>query len=396
MKIKAIIYQIVTIFKPQKTLGMFIATYIARNHSEKTVRRDYMTTQSSKVRGWLQFSIVLLLPTVVAIHFGGPAGCSGSTSTTSSTSGTTTCAKGSNDFYVVENASCVVNSGKLSRVNPDVPCKEEFLTGLDCPVDFVLSTVDTNIGYLSLRTNGTGAKPGEIYEVDLSQTTAALKKTQMNANFNKSFVSPAGLALIENLTQAERDVYCGGNTITSTVLMVADEGTADGGTVWIWCINTSDFDQNLTPIALISVTADGVENPRGVDFVDRDTVVVTAHTTGDTGGVVVQKDITSTSAATVVATGFSTSIKDILVDTDGTFYVADAGDGTINQVNLSAGTVTEAITGLNSPRDGVRSSSTTFLITEFGDNDVVSVSSTGTLTTVTTGLTLDGPDGIAK
>lgn len=360
-----------------------------------------MTTQLSQIRGWLQFSIVLLLPVIAAIHFGGPAGCSGSTSTTSSSGGgTSTCATGSNDFYVVENASCAVNSGKLSRVNPDVPCKEEFLTGLDCPVDFVRSTVDTNIGYLSLRTNnsadGTGAQPGEIYEVDLSQTTAALKKTQMNANFNKRFVSPAGLALIENLTQAERDIYCGGNTITSTVLMVADEGTADGGTVWIWCINTSDFDENLTPIALISVTADGVENPRGVDFVDRDTVVVTAHTTGDTGGVVVQKDITSTSAATVVATGFSTSIKDILVDTDGTFYVADAGDGTINQVDLSASTVTEVATGLNGPRDGVRNSSTTFLLTEFGDNDVVSATSAGAITTVTTGLTLDGPDGIAK
>ncbi|MDO8644894.1 MAG: hypothetical protein Q7S00_08030, partial [bacterium] len=166
-----------------------------------------------------RFSVFLFL------FLGTLAGC-GSTSTPAASSGS--CASGSHDFYVVENAQCAAASGKLSRVNPDVPCKKEVLTGLNCPIDFVFSTVDDGIGYLSSRTDG-------IYQVNVTAETKTLIVTDTN------IISPAGLFLLEDLTTIENDEICGGNTLTDAVLLIADEGTTDdGGMVWRWCLITDD------------------------------------------------------------------------------------------------------------------------------------------------------------
>lgn len=327
--------------------------------------------------------------------------CGGASTGTGGSAEDTDCAFSDNDFYVVENASCETNAGKLSRLNPDETCKEEILTQLDCPVDFVLSS-DGRSGYLSLHTNNAVGgvfdnQPGEIYAVDVVSKTKIL----MNETYNRSFVRPSGIALIEGLSQAERDQFCGGNTIVQDLLVVADQGeeaetsgTSDSGTVWAWCVNTDDYEQSLTPMAVLSLGADQMENPRGVAVLNRETLIVTAQATDDSQGLLLVKDIDSTSAAEISVEGFSSEIGDVTID--GTVaFVADGGSGTIVTVPLTGGDV-EVISGFTTPADILVGSDNTLVITQSSENNVVATDLLESLTSLTPGISLETPMGVAR
>ncbi len=365
-------------------------------------------------------SIFVLFCLAGAAAAGGTGGCGAAA--TGGGGNNSDCVAGDSDFYVVENADCEDDAGKLSRINPDVPCKEVILSNLDCPVDFVMGS--NGIGYLSERTNnsaeavegagGVGAgesQPGNIYEVDVSGKA----KTLMNEVTGRSFVSPAGLALMEDLSQDERDAFCGGNTVVQMALLIADEGLdtqeadADGGTVWIWCVNTDDFSESLTPIAVLSAGSDQMENPRGVAVLSRSfsdpnetTLIVTADSVDDTSGVVVRKAITSNDAAEVVSTGsFTTSLKDITIDGSDRPVLADAGgDGMVALLRLDEGEF-DFISDFDGPQD-ILPLGTMYLVTEYGAGRVVMVTDIDDAAAdadpinLTEGLTLDGPDGISR
>lgn len=333
---------------------------------------------------------IVFVAVVVALN-----GC-GSTSTTSNT---TSCAAGSNDFYVVENASCVAAAGKLSRVNPDAVCKEEILTGLNCPVDFVLSTMLDNIGYISSRTDG-------IYQVNLAQ------KTKTHIVTVKNIVSPAGLFLLENLTHDEKTVTCGNSqALVDAILMVADEGTdPDGGIIWLWCLISNDptiLSDGSNPSPIWEIGPAQILHPRGVVIKNRTQVFATGLRT----------DVVNTSQAalatwelasaeTIVpdfltsAGDFSSDIKDVALDSDGNVLVADPGQNAVFRYDTTAGTLTALQPSLTGgPRDVIPSGAAgTYWVTQF-DDGVVSATTFvngSTPTTVTTGITLSGPDGIAK
>lgn len=313
----------------------------------------------------------------------------------SSTTPASSCAAGSNDFYVVENASCTAGAGKLSRINPDAVCKDEILTGLNCPVDFVLSTVDTGIGYLSSRTNG-------ILQVNLNQKTTTSIVTTTN------IVSPAGLFILESITEAEREGPCGGNTMVDAILMVADEGTdLDGGMVWRWCLITDDptiLSDGSNPSPVSEVSPAQIKHPRGVVVKNRTQVFASGlnpDTDGallfgwtlDEGALIVPDHLTS-------AGSFSGSIKDVSLDSDGNVLVADPGNNAVFRYNPTAMTLTTLSPSLTGgPRDVVPTGSGgAYLVTQFDDGIVSQTTFVAdtTATTVTTGLTLSGPDGIAK
>jgi hypothetical protein len=292
--------------------------------------------------------------------------CGGASTGTGGSAEDTDCAFSDNDFYVVENASCETNAGKLSRLNPDETCKEEILTQLDCPVDFVLSS-DGRSGYLSLHTNNAVGgvfdnQPGEIYAVDVVSKTKIL----MNETYNRSFVRPSGIALIEGLS----------------------------GTVWAWCVNTDDYEQSLTPMAVLSLGADQMENPRGVAVLNRETLIVTAQATDDSQGLLLVKDIDSTSAAEISVEGFSSEIGDVTID--GTVaFVADGGSGTIVTVPLTGGDV-EVISGFTTPADILVGSDNTLVITQSSENNVVATDLLESLTSLTPGISLETPMGVAR
>lgn len=342
----------------------------------------------------------LILRQLVGIFFIVVAvGISGCGSSSTSTAGAdSTCATGTNDFYVVENASCVAGEGKLSRINPDVVCKQEVLTALNCPVDFVLSTVDTGIGYLSSRTDG-------ILQVNLTQKTTISIVTTTN------IVSPAGLFLLENITESERDGPCGGNTLVDAILMIADDGTElDGGMVWRWCLITDDptilaDGSNPSPVSEISPAQ--IKHPRGVVIKNRTQVFATGHNpdiddttqsallatwTLDSGEIIVPTFLTS-------AGDFSGDIKDVSLDSDGTVLIADPGNNAVFRYDPTAATLTTLTPGLTGgPRDVLPVTlNSEYLISQFSDGVVSSTNLAGSAaTTVTTGITLSGPDGLAK
>lgn len=303
------------------------------------------------------------------------------------------CASGANDFYVVENNACAIDGGALSRVNPDVPCKEQILTGLDCPIDFVLGS--GGIGYLSLRTNDPvgpeNAQPGQIYQVDV----VAKQAYPMNDGaFFRQMVAPTGLALLENLSDAEQDAFCGGNTIIRDILFIADEGDL-AGTVWMWCINTESFDDSLTLMAVLSAGADQMKNPRGVAVVDRSTLYVTARSVTDGSGILLSKGITSTSQASVEVSGFTSEIKDVAVDLDDSLLISDGGLGEIWRF-VPGDNVYLAQEGLGGPRDILVRGVKDYVITEFDTNSLVgSELVDGAATNIAETITLAGPDGIA-
>lgn len=311
----------------------------------------------------------------------------------SSTGGGTTssCADGSNDFYVVENASCADGAGKLSRVNPDALCKEEILTGLNCPIDFVLSTEDTGIGYLSTRTDG-------VLRVDVNEKTSFVIQNDVT-------VASTALFLMENITAAEQEDLCGGNVLPDAVLFVADEGINESGAVLRWCLITDDPDtlesNNPNPTTIIS-TAD-IENPRGITVQDRTTVYVTGilAQTDDTEedqevGVLMQASVEGTDV-TLISNQFSTEVKEISLEDDGTLLVVDAGNDAIFRVDIEADTLTTLQTDLGGPRDILSLGDGNYNITQFDSDNVVQSALDGeTPTVLTTGLTLDGPNGIAQ
>lgn len=315
--------------------------------------------------------------------------------------GSSSCTAGSNDFYVVENASCADGAGKLSRINPDTPCKEEILTGLNCPVDFILSTVDSEIGYLSSRTDG-------ILQVNLSQETTVTISTTTN------IVSPAGLFLMESITEAEREGPCGGNTLVDAILLIADEGTADGGMVWRWCLITDDADileSGTNPSPVSELPPSQVKNPRGVVVQNRTQVYVTGQ----------NPDISDSSQSAVLATwvlnalesnvatfitdpgDLSSDVKDLILDSDGTILIADPGQNAVLRYDPTAGTLTTSSGFTGGPRDIIPigtndDGNAEYFVSEF-DDAVVSRTTFiegANITNATDGLTLSGPDGIAK
>lgn len=332
---------------------------------------------------------------------------SGSSSDSGSGSGSGTsassCASSDNEFYVVENASCASGAGKLSRVNPDVPCKEEKLTELNCPVDFVLSTVDSGIGYLSSRTDG-------IYQVNLND------KTKTKIVSAKKIVAPAGLFLLESITAAEREGPCGGNTLVDAILMIADAGTdLDGGMIWRWCLITDDasiLSGGTNPDPVSEVPPSQVKHPRGVVVKNRSDVYITGDNPdiSDTARspVLAYRELNKNEQGTVeflTASGaLSSSVTDLIVDSDGTLLIADPGNNAIVRYDPSAKSLTTVHSSLTGgPLDLIRYSTDSsgngeYLVTQFSDGVVskTTLVSGATVTTVTTGLTLSGPDGIAQ
>lgn len=313
----------------------------------------------------------------------------------STTSGTSSCAAGSNDFYVVENASCTSGAGKLSRINPTALCKEEILTGLNCPVDFVLSSVDSGIGYLSSRTDG-------VFQVNLTQKTTTHIATTTN------IVSPTSLFLMENITESERAGPCGGNTLVDAILMVADEGTdIDGGMVWRWCLITDDptiLSDGSNPSPVSEVGPAQIKHPRGVVVKGRTQVYASGLNPDNDNAMLFGWTLNSAQIIVpnhlTTAGAFSSTIKDVALDADGNVLVADAGNSAVlryNTATTALTTLTPSLTG--GPRDVVYTGSGgSYLVTQFTDGVVSQTTfETGSsATTVTTGLTLSGPDGIAK
>ncbi len=337
------------------------------------------------------------------------AGCGAATtasdSTSSGSSGTnsSSCASGSNDFYVVENAACASGAGKLSRINPDATCKAEILTALNCPIDFVHSAVDKNIGYLSSKTDG-------ILQVNLSaQTTTKISTT-------KRIIAPAGLALLENISSSEREGPCGGNTLVDSILLIADEGSElDGGMIWRWCListQPSILATGSNPSPVSEVPPSQVKHPHGVAVKNRTSVFITGQNPdiSDTSlsAVLAFRELNKNEVGTVEfltkSGDFSNTIKDLTIDSDGTLLIVDAGKSAILRYDNSAKTLTTLSTGFTgSPRDIVQSGTdssgnATYLISQ-SDSGVISkttFASGSSLSTVTTGLTLSGPEGIAK
>lgn len=319
--------------------------------------------------------------------------CGGSSATTDTSTGTGTasCAAGDNDYYVVENAECAANSGKLTRINPDAtdgPCSEEILPGLDCPVDFIFSS-QTNIGYLSVRTTNTGNTPGEIYQVNVSAKTKTL--------IFDGLIVPGGLAILENLTSAEQDSYCGGNALQSALLFIADEGTDEGGLVRYSCLNLDTPAADSSLLQSLATFAEGFENPRGVALNGRTEVVFTAHTTGDTGGLLLRKEIDSTGSATVVSTIFTVDVKDLSVDSGSTFLICDAGDDTVTRMDIDNADASTSLSGFNGARDIVSDGNDQYLVSLFDDNavGVTTLVAGSDILNASTDLTLAEPDGIA-
>lgn len=345
----------------------------------------------------MRAGVVFFLFTFVVL--GTITACGGGTSSTSGTStssGSDSCAEGSNDFYVVENASCTAGEGKLSRINPDVPCKEEILTGLNCPVDFVLSAVDAGIGYLSSRTDG-------ILQVNVTAGTTTTIATTV------TLVSPAGLFLLENITEAEREGPCGGNTLVDAILMIADEGTADdGGMIWRWCLITDDADvlaDGTNPSPVSEVGPAQIKRPRGVVVVDRAQVYATGilAATDDADEYAALATWELNEAALIVPTfltdegDFSDNVKDLVEDSDGTLLIADPDQESIFRYDVGAATLTGVTGFTGGPRD-VLPGSDSYFVSQF-DDGAISQSTLvegSDITNATEGLTLSGPDGMAQ
>jgi hypothetical protein len=322
-----------------------------------------------------------------------------STACTTSSVGSdaTSCADGSNDFYVVENASCVDGDGKLSRVNLDAVCKEEILTNLNCPVDFVLSTVDSGIGYLSSRTDG-------ILQVDLNAATTTSIAT------TTTIVSPAGLFLLENMTEDEREGPCGGNTLVDAILMIADEGTdADGGMVWRWCLITDDPDilsggTNPSPVSEVGPAQ--IKHPRGVVIVDRTQVYATGvlAATDDAEEYAALSTWELNEAEIIVPTfltaagDFSDNVKDISKDSDGTLLIADPDSETVFRYDIGTDTLTGVTGFTGGPRDILPIGIDSYFVSQFDDGNVLQTALVdgSDITNATEGLTLSGPNGMAQ
>lgn len=312
-----------------------------------------------------------------------------SSACSSSSSSTSSCTEGSGDFYVVENASCTDGEGKLSRINPDEICKEEILTELNCPVDFVLSSEDAGIGYLSTQTDG-------VMQVDLNAKTSFVIQ-------NTVTVAATGLFLMENVTDTENEDLCGGNTLTDAILFVADEGIDESGAVLRWCLVSDDPDNlasnNPDPVVILSTAF--IENPRGITVKDRTTVYVTgilAQTTeeSDEVGILIEATVEGTDSA-IVSDDFSTEIKEVRLDDDGTLLIADAGNQAIYRVDLDESTLTTVQTGLSGPRDILPVGDGNYNITQFSEDNVVqSFLDETEPTELTTTLSLSGPEGIAQ
>ena len=331
---------------------------------------------------------------------GGPKANSGNEDAQNGTS----CASGDNDFYVVENASCKLDLGKLSRVNPDLHCKEIILSVLDCPTDFVKG--GGAVGYLSLRTNnavgGSGeAQPGQIYQVNLKEKT----KTLINDGSDQVFLRPMGLAVIEDLTPTEVTNFCGENVVAQTLLMVADEGVdsadvsaSDGGRVWSWCLNVDNLSQSLPPQPALTAGSDQMENPRGVAILNRSIFFATAQSPDDAKGLVLQKSIAGSGTAEIISDVFTNKIADIGLTLDGSPLVVDSGEGSVSKLNLGKGT-RSSLTGLGGAKDALAlSDEDRYFVTEFDAANVEKISLIEETETqkVTTDVILDGPMGISR
>lgn len=290
----------------------------------------------------------------------------------------------------------------MSRVNPDALCKEEVLTGLNCPVDFVLSTADTGIGYLSSRTDG-------ILQVNLTSKTSTQIVTTSN------ITSPAGLFLIENLTTTENDEWCGGNTLTDATLFIADEGTElDGGMIWRWCLITDDtsvLSGGSNPSPVSEVGPGQIKHPRGVMVLNRTTGYATGHnpdiSDSTQSALLARWTINNTEVNVptfLTAAGeISSSVKDLALDADGKILIGDPGQNGVLRYDIDADTLTLLTPFAGGPRDilpignnsdGVQE----YLVSQFDDGALSRTTFVvgTTPTTATTGITLDGPDGLAQ
>lgn len=331
------------------------------------------------------------------------SGCGSTTSTTTTTTPTsdTSCAAGDNDFYVVENAACASGEGKLSRVNPDALCKDEILTSLDCPIDFVLSAVDAGIGYLSSRVDG-------IIQVNVTaKTKTEIPCDNCFTNNAEAIGGPTSLFLMENITSSEKASLCAGISdedflaTVDAILWIADEGGSDAGSVLSWCLVTSDAaSDQASPNTIISTAM--LENPRGVAVKDRTTVYATGIVPG-TGATLVSRNVDGSGAVSILSTDVSTDVKDIIFDSDGTLLIADPGANAVLRYNETEGTI-ETLPGFTGgPRDilpiGNNSEGNAeYLVSEFDDNVVsrTTLIEDTEITSATTGITLSGPNGITK
>ncbi|MBI4211216.1 MAG: hypothetical protein HY540_01125 [Deltaproteobacteria bacterium] len=333
---------------------------------------------------------------LIAIAFTVACGSSGS-----DTTGNSSCAAGSNDFYVVESACSTANAGKLVRVNPDAACKDTILSSLDCPVALVLESNGT--GYLSEVTQ-TASKPtgqeqpGNIYYIDVNNKT----KTLVNDGRNRVFMAPKALFLGQ-ISSEDTSKGLGCTNGTSRILFVADEGNDTSGTVWKWCLDTANLTGSPEPIAEISSDQTAMINPRGIETLDGKYLLVTARSADGTQGILVRKEIGLAGSTAIVSfenNFFTNNLKFIIKDTntaDTNFLIVDAGDGTVSRYDTTAGTARALQNNLDGPRDALPIGDGYYLVSLFGGNQVVKTKLNGdTPTNVATGLTFDAPENIAQ
>ncbi|GEM_PF-6620566 len=331
------------------------------------------------------------------VFFGSCGGGSSSSSSGCTITGDSSpsCASGSNDFYVVENGAGASCAGKLSRVNPDAGCKEVIAAGFTAPIDIVFAT--STIGFMSTCPAGGDAtlaltKPGQIWKVDLSQS--GTNRVSLFQD-EEAWLCPEGLAY--NASADNTSFGCL-TTNTDGVLLIADTGSTQGGTVWSLCLNNGAFSAAMT-----TTQSAGIQNPRGVVFENTTTFIANGKNPADNSqGRLSEFNLGSGGSSTILTDALNPTMKDISIDPlNNSLLIADINTGS------TAGQIVRCVLGvgcmtvqsdLSGPRDVLPRGTQDYLITQFDGGDVVMAALAGgnTSTSVTSGITLSYPDGIAK
>lgn len=314
-----------------------------------------------------------------------------------------TCPVGNNDFFVVENdtvrdddddALCDNDQGKLSRVNTDVGCKEVILNGLDCPVGFFMAS-DT-IGYLSESPRNTGeARPGNIYQVDVSEKTMTL----INDGANREFEDPQ---YMQGAIGLDPDVV--GCLDTELLLLIADTGVEQGGgQVWKWCLKPDDPVNSNGPSILVS--SDEVENPVGVTLTNAgDQVVVTGFRDNDDGereGILYLKGFDDGAGeGTILGSSLTEGLRAVSFDAANEDKILVADTDVIYRVDVEGGEGDLPIVqeGLGAAEDILFVSEGVYYISDYGNNQVVQAALDGetAATSITSGIVIGRPTGITS
>ncbi|MBI2335216.1 MAG: hypothetical protein HYU97_00420 [Deltaproteobacteria bacterium] len=341
-----------------------------------------------KGSNYFRFSLVLAA-LILQITINGSIGCGGGTTTTGST-GCTDC-----DFFVVENFDGTADAGKLSRVDPSVPSKETVVSGLTNPIDFVVAT--SSYGYLSACPGALdGTSGGQVWRVDFETNT------KVTVADTTSLVCPKGIDVQANITGTNY----GCSATVQDVVLIADEGPTDGGTIWALCVT----DAELHGIVASSV----LENPRGVAFQSESVFVAVGKQPSDStvGGLTqynvatLTADLLSDSNSCLGATCYSSNLKDMTIDSNGSILIVDANltgvDGMIFRHVSGTGTALVQ-DGLDNPRDILPTGKENYpyFITEYTQGSVMNCPLLTGLSTSTcsnllgSSVSLDHPEGIA-